>query len=92
MTLGLTQVQILPDGTIQKTGPPQLLVTRESATGAGSLSSDGPDDIPLNANHSDLVKYDSRNNASYTIVSSHLKRLVVDAKRDVPRKFAVHSK
>lgn len=49
------------------------------------------DNIPLNTDHSGLVKYDSRNQGDYTIVRERLMRLVAEAKQEVAKRFAEHS-
>ncbi|KLU88157.1 hypothetical protein MAPG_07144 [Magnaporthiopsis poae ATCC 64411] len=79
------------DGKWKKTGPCSLLVTTKSATSTGLIAVADEDSIPLNRDHSGLVKYESRNQGDYTVVRERITRLVHDAKLEVARRFAGHN-
>lgn len=79
------------EGKWRKTGPHSLLVTERSATGAGLVAVADEDNIPLNADHSGLVKYSTRGQGDYTIVRRRIVECVKEAKAKVPRRFAAHS-
>ncbi|KAJ9133696.1 Vegetative incompatibility protein HET-E-1 [Pleurostoma richardsiae] len=79
-------VEVL-DGKLRKTGNLCLLVTKESATSMGRAASD-QDNIPLDTDHSELVKYSSRSQAPYTIVRRRLGNLIAGAQENVPKRFA----
>lgn len=70
-----------------KTGPKIYLVTEKSATSTGLTATAEEYNIPLNTDHSGLVKYESRNQEEYSIVKEKLKIFVADAKREVGRRF-----
>ncbi|CVK92445.1 uncharacterized protein FMAN_07341 [Fusarium mangiferae] len=74
-----------------KTGPPCLLVTEKSATSIELVAVDDEDNVALDTDHSGLVKYDSDHHAYYMIVTERLQRLINEAERDVPNRFAKHS-
>ncbi|POR38318.1 Uncharacterized protein TPAR_01489 [Tolypocladium paradoxum] len=78
------------DGKWGKTGPPSLLVTDKSATSTGLVAVADEDNIALNKDHSDLVKYDSQSQGEYTVVRERIKRLVDEAKLEVAKRFAEH--
>ncbi|KAL8382735.1 hypothetical protein RB595_006496 [Gaeumannomyces hyphopodioides] len=79
------------DGRWQKTGPRSLLVTSKSATSTGVVAVADEDNIPLNRDHSGLVKYESRNEGDYTVVEARITKFVQDAKLEVARRFAEHN-
>lgn len=83
----MTLVQIQPDGSLAKTGPKTLLVTRTSATAVAD-----EDNNVLDLDHSRLVKYQSKTQDDYNIAKERLKTLVAEAKREVGRCFAEDSK
>lgn len=49
------------------------------------------DNIPLDTDHSGLVKYHSRIEGDYPIVRDRLRRLIDQAKPEVAKRFAEHS-
>ena len=63
------------------------MVTHKSATSTGLTAAPEEYNIPLNADHSGLVKYRSRGQEEYTIVKGKLNILVAEAKREVSRRF-----
>jgi hypothetical protein len=75
------------DGRWCRTGDPSLLVTEKSATSTGLVAAADEDNIPLNTDHSGLVKYSSRNQSDYIIVRERLGRLANEAKLEVPKRF-----
>ncbi|KAJ6033774.1 hypothetical protein N7444_011545 [Penicillium canescens] len=79
------------DGRWCRTGRRSLLVTEKSATSTGLVAVADEDNIPLNTDHSGLVKYNSRNQGDYLIVRERLRRLANEAKLEVPKRFAEHS-
>lgn len=54
------------------TGPKYLLVTKESATKIGLVAAADEDNVSLDANHSTLVKFESRHHQHYQIVKGRL--------------------
>ncbi|KAJ6102456.1 hypothetical protein N7486_004883 [Penicillium sp. IBT 16267x] len=83
-------LELAQDGNWSKTGRPSLLVTEKSATGTGLVAVIDEDNIPLNTDHSGLVKYSSRSQGDYTIVRERLRRFVSEAKAEVAKRFAEH--
>ncbi|KZL84934.1 ankyrin repeat-containing protein [Colletotrichum incanum] len=79
------------EGKWRKTGPPSLLVTEKSATATGLVAVADEDNIPLNTDHSGLVKYSSRSQGDYTTVRRRIADCVERAKLDVPGRFAEQS-
>ncbi|KAK8862170.1 Protein SERAC1 [Apiospora arundinis] len=69
-------VEMQPDGTLQKLGPPVLMVTRKSATSTGLTAVADEDIIPFDADHSGLVKFESRREDAYIVVKERIKSLV----------------
>ncbi|KAK1977787.1 hypothetical protein LZ30DRAFT_730850, partial [Colletotrichum cereale] len=84
-------VELDAEGSWRKTGPASLLVTEKSATATGLVAVADEDNIPLNADHSGLVKYSSRGQGDYPTVTRRIVVCVERAKLDVPRRFAEHS-
>lgn len=84
-------LQLDKDGKWRKTGPPSLLVTGKSATGTGLEAVADEDNIPLNADHSGLVKYEYRSQGDYSIVRERTKRLAEEARLEVAKRFAEYS-
>ncbi|KAJ8108205.1 hypothetical protein OPT61_g8336 [Boeremia exigua] len=82
-------VQEQPDGSLAKTGPKMMMVTTKSATSTGLTATADEDNIPLNKDHSGLVKYESRNDAEYIIVREKVRSLAAKAGREVPKRFAI---
>ncbi|KAJ6058350.1 uncharacterized protein N7446_007933 [Penicillium canescens] len=80
------------DGRWCRTGRRSLLVTEKSATSTGLVAVADEDNIPLNTDHSGLVKYNSRNQGDYLIVRERLRRLANEAKLEVPKRFAEHTR
>lgn len=68
-----------------------MLVTAESATSTGLVAGADEDNIPLDRDHSGLVKYESRDEGDYTVVRERIKTFVQDAKTEVAGRFAEHS-
>ncbi|WYZ38338.1 hypothetical protein EsH8_III_000252 [Colletotrichum jinshuiense] len=79
------------EGKWRKTGSPSLLVTEKSATATGLVAVADEDNIPINKDHSGLVKYCSRSQGDYTIVRRRILECVKGARLDVPRRFAEDS-
>jgi hypothetical protein len=63
------------------------MVTEKSATSLGLTATYKEDNIPLNTDHSGLVKYESRSQEEYSIVKGRLKILVTEAKQKVSKRF-----
>jgi hypothetical protein len=74
------------DGTLTKSGPKQLLVTEESATRTG-LPDMFHQHIPIDADHSGLVKFESRSHGSYEIVMQKIKKYVAEAPEAVSKRL-----
>jgi hypothetical protein len=49
------------------------------------------DNVPMNADHSGLVKYPYKNQGDYPIVREKLRRLVDEAKPEVSKRFTEQS-
>ena len=64
------------------------MVTEKSATSTGLTAAADEVNIPLNLDHSGLVKYDNRTQEEYSIVKERLKRLVEEARVEVGKRFA----
>ncbi|PMB67555.1 Ankyrin repeat domain-containing protein 50 [Beauveria bassiana] len=79
------------DGELVKSGSYSLLVTEKSASSIGLVAVAEEDKVPLNTDHSGLVKYESRTQDNYTIVRERLGRLVDEARPEVARRFVEHS-
>lgn len=67
------------------------MVTEKSATSTGLTATADKENIPLNTDHSGLVKYESRSQEEYSIVKERLKTLVAEAKREVGKRFTENS-
>lgn len=63
------------------------MVTQKSATSTGLTAVADENNIPLNTDHSGLVKYESRNQDEYSIVKERLKTLADEAKLEVAKRF-----
>jgi hypothetical protein len=74
------------DGTLTRSGPKSLLVTEESATRTG-LPDIFHQHIPLNEDHSGLVKFESPSHGSYEIVMQKIRKYVVEAPKAVSKRF-----
>ncbi|KPA35726.1 hypothetical protein FLAG1_11555 [Fusarium langsethiae] len=79
------------DGKLAKSGSYSLLVTEKSASSIGLVAVAEEDKVPLNTDHSGLVKYESRSQDDYTIVRERLRRLVDEARPKVAKRFDKHS-
>ncbi|KAM3524619.1 hypothetical protein MY4038_007640 [Beauveria bassiana] len=79
------------DGKLVKSGLCSLLVTEKSASSIGLVAVAEEDKVPLNTDHSGLVKYESRTQDDYSIVRERLGRLVDEARPEVAQRFAEHS-
>ncbi|KND92361.1 Vegetative incompatibility protein HET-E-1 [Tolypocladium ophioglossoides CBS 100239] len=84
-------IQVDQDGMWCKSGRECLLVTEKSATSTGLALVSEEDNIALNADHSGLVKYESRGQGDYPVVRERLRRLIDEAKQEVAKRFAEHS-
>ncbi|KAI8626567.1 ankyrin repeat-containing protein [Xylariaceae sp. FL1651] len=84
-------IQVHADGALRKTGEMSLLVTKESATKTGLVAAAEEDNIPLDTDHSGLVKYDSRNHELYKIVRGRLAKIIDEAKKEVAERFSEQS-
>ncbi len=62
------------------------MVTQKSATSTGLVSVADEINIPLNTDHSGLVKYERKNQEEYNIVKGKIKTLVDEAKEVVRRR------
>ena len=67
------------------------MVTKKSATSTGLTAAADEINIPLDTDHSGLVKYESRSHEGYDVVRGRLETLVADAKRKVSRPFTESS-
>lgn len=74
------------DGTWTRSGPKKLMVTEESATRTG-LPDTFHQHIPLNADHSDLVKFESPSHGGYEIVMQKIKKCAAEAPEAVSERF-----
>ncbi|KAK1991103.1 hypothetical protein LX36DRAFT_753802 [Colletotrichum falcatum] len=72
-------VEMQPDGSLRKSGPPVLMVTRSSATSSGLTVVSDEDIVPLDTDHSGLVKFESRRDDSYVVVRERINSLVSSA-------------
>ncbi|PCD23153.1 hypothetical protein AU210_014676 [Fusarium oxysporum f. sp. radicis-cucumerinum] len=79
------------DGKLVKSGSYSLLVTEKSASSIGLVAVAEEDKVPLNTDHSGLVKYESRSQDDYTIVRERLRRLVDEARLEAAKRFTEHS-
>lgn len=66
-----------------------MMVTPKSAMSTGLTAMADEDNIPLNKDHSGLVKYESRSDDEYMIVKERVRSLVAKAGREVAKRFAV---
>lgn len=77
-------IQETPDGW-KRTGPPVIMVSRESATHA---TQDNQDDIfSIDLNHSEMVKFNSSACQHYRNVSSRVVQLMQYADDVIMRRF-----
>ncbi|KAK2031148.1 hypothetical protein LX32DRAFT_637474 [Colletotrichum zoysiae] len=72
-------VEMQPDGSLRKSGPPVLMVTRSSATISGLNVMSDEEIVPLDADHSGLVKFESRRDDAYVVVKERIGSLVSSA-------------
>lgn len=79
--------QMSSDGVLRKTGPKSFMVTLQSATTTGATAATGQRNFPVDADHSGLVKFDSRSQDEYMIVKEELKTLATDGKALVKARF-----
>ncbi|CAG9999233.1 unnamed protein product [Clonostachys byssicola] len=75
-------------GGWSRTGRRCLMVTEQSAASTGIVATAGEDKIPINADHSGLVKFGSRNDVGYLVVQERLRELVEETKQKVSQRFA----
>lgn len=64
------------------------MVTEQSATNTGMVATADEDKIPINADHSGIVKFSSRNDVGYFVVQERLRQLVEETKQQVSQRFA----
>ncbi|KAL5049509.1 hypothetical protein BDW71DRAFT_204766 [Aspergillus fruticulosus] len=83
----IKEALLQPDGTLAKNGPKMFMVTEKSVTSLGLTATYKEDNIPLNTDHSGLVKFESRSQEEYSIVKERLKILVTEAKQEVSKQF-----
>jgi len=63
------------------------MVTEQSATSTGLIAAADEDNIPLNLDHSGLVKYENRSQDEYSIVKTRLMTLVDEAIPSISKRF-----
>ncbi|TDZ14739.1 Protein SERAC1 [Colletotrichum orbiculare MAFF 240422] len=74
------------DGKLSKTGGKVLMVTKKSATSTGVTGVSENDVIPLEADHSGLVKFESRGQDTYLVVRERI-RCFAAAAKDGPKSY-----
>ncbi|KAF9872960.1 ankyrin repeat domain-containing protein [Colletotrichum karsti] len=67
------------NGKLSKTGAKVLMVTRKSATSTGITGVSEEDNIPLEEDHSGLVKFQSRGQDAYSVVRERIRSFVSKA-------------
>ncbi|KAK8071886.1 hypothetical protein PG996_005234 [Apiospora saccharicola] len=72
-------IKIQPDGTLKKSGPIVLMVTRKSAISTGLTAASDEDIIPLDTDYSGFVKFESRRDDAYVVAKERIKSLVSGA-------------
>lgn len=80
--------QRLPDGTLSRTGPLCFMVTRESACRIG-FQDNYHQEIPLDVDHSELVKFSSQSDDAYVRVLVRMKELVENAPHVIEGRFSL---
>ena len=68
--------KIQPDGSLSRTGPLKFLVTEKSATNVGLTAEVNEYNIPLNRDHSSLVKFEDRGQEEYKMVMTKIAEFV----------------
>ena len=68
-----------------------MMVTQKSATSTGLTAAADENNVPLNTDHSGLVKYNSRTQDDYSVVKGKIETLVANANREVGRRTADNS-
>ncbi len=76
----------MEDGRILRDGPPCIMVTRDSAYRIGPTDN-FHDEIALDTDHSNLVKFSSKSDGIYPRVVEKMKPLVKDAPAVVGGRF-----
>lgn len=77
------------DGKLSKTGPKTLMVTRKSATSTGLTGVSDEDIVPMETDHSGLIKFESRGQDAYIVVRERIRDFVLGAARGLGnREFA----
>ncbi|VUC37866.1 unnamed protein product [Clonostachys rosea] len=92
----ITFYERLPSPTLErnksggwsKTGQRCLMVTEQSATSTGIVAKTDEDNIPINSDHSGIVKFGSRNQSEYLVVQYRLRNLIEETKQKVSHRFA----
>jgi hypothetical protein len=74
------------NGTWTRSGPRQLMVTEESATRTG-LPDTFDQHIPLNADHSGLVKFEGSSHDGYEVVMQKIKKYAAEAPEAVSERI-----
>ncbi|OXV10030.1 hypothetical protein Egran_02215 [Elaphomyces granulatus] len=75
----------------ERTGRAIMMVPRTSTTHAGKFEK-SYDQLSIDADHSDLVKFSNPANPDYLIIKSRIKRLVDDAPTVIKKRVADHRK
>lgn len=68
-----------------------MMVPQTSAIHVGE-NEKSYDQLSIDANHSDLVKFSDPSNPDYVIIKSRIKQLVDDAPRVIKKRIADHRK
>ncbi|KAL5349520.1 hypothetical protein ACLOAV_005815 [Pseudogymnoascus australis] len=75
----------------EKTGKKVMMVPKVSATYA-SLNEKKYDQLPINADHSNIVKFSDSSDDNYVIIQSRMRQCVKDAPRAIRERFNGHKK
>ncbi|KFZ01163.1 hypothetical protein V500_00867 [Pseudogymnoascus sp. VKM F-4518 (FW-2643)] len=75
----------------EKTGDKVMMVPKVSATYA-SINEKKYDQLPINADHSNIVKFSDSSHDDYVIIQSRIRQCVKDAPRVIQERFAGHKK
>lgn len=68
-----------------------MMVPRTSAIHAGKIEKPY-DQLPIDAGHSDIVKFSNPANSDYVIIKSRIKQLVDDAPKVIKKRVTDHRK
>jgi hypothetical protein len=78
-------------GSWERTGRKVMMVPQTSATHAGK-NEKIYDQLSIDADHSDMVKFSDPSNPDYVIIASRIKQLVADAPRVIHERIVGHRK